>query len=505
MTGALARRARSEPGRLAFSVGGLTLTYGDLAARAARLAASLRGAGLASGDRVAIRLPSSLDFIVAFYAAQWAGAAAVPIDPELPPDRVARRVAVTGCRLEIGSAEYEALAAESSRLSPLEPAPAEPDATAYLQFTSGTSGEPRAAIILNRNLEATLRGMHEMAGFGPADVMAGSIPLHHNFGLVRFVCAPVYSGCPCHLTGSPPSNVSRWLALLTEVRATITAAPDYLYRTAALRVSPAAVDLRSLRFASNGGEAVHLETIRLFEERFGVPGTVRPGYGMAETTLTVSSLAPGLPLRSIDGGIPACGPAVPGTEIAIADEEGRPLPPGVRGEIIVRGPSVFAGYDRDPEGSARILRDGWLWTGDQGQIDEDGFLYVTGRQRWMIKRGGATLVPGEVEQAAARVRGVARAAAVGVPDAKTGTERFVVVAELEAGASGLAEGGAPPLAREIAAAVLSGVGHQPTEIVLLAPGSLPLTGSGKVRHGELRDLFASAAADDRLHPLARFQ
>jgi long-chain acyl-CoA synthetase len=505
MTGTLARRARTEPDRLAFSVAGRTITCGDLAARAARLAAALRAEGLAPGDHVALALPSSLDFIAAFYAVQWLGAAAVPLNPELPAEQIARRTAAAGCRFAMGASEFDAMAATSTRLPPLEPAPARPDSVAYLQLTSGTSGEPRAAVILHRNLEATLRGMQEMIGFGPADVMAGSIPLHHNFGLVRFVCAPVYSGCPCHLTGAAPSNVGAWLALLGEVRATVTAAPDYLYRTAALRVSPAEIDLRSLRFASNGGEAVHLDTIRLFEERFGVPGTVRPGYGLAETTLSVSSLAPGLPLRSIEGDIPSCGPAVPGTEIGIVDEEGRRLPSGARGEIVVRGASVFAGYYNDPEGTARILRDGWLWTGDQGLLDEDGFLYVTGRQRWMIKRGGATIVPGEVEQAAMRVPGVARAAAIGVPDPGTTTERLVVIAEVDEAIAGAGHDAWTRIASDMGAAVARGVGHGPSEIVLVRGAILPLTGSGKVRHGELRDLFGADAVEGRLRPLARFR
>ena len=211
MRAALARRARIDPDRLAFSGGDSPITYGEL----------------------------------------------------------------RGCRLEIGPATFEGLSADAARLAPLDPSASEPDSVAYLQLTSGTSGDQRAAVILQRNLEATLRGMHEMIGFGPSDVMAGSIPLHYNFGLVRFVCAPVYSGCACYLTGAPPANVGRWLALMSEVRATVTAGPDYLYRAAALRVDPRDVDLRSLRFASNGGEAVHLDTIRLFEDRFRVPGTVR--------------------------------------------------------------------------------------------------------------------------------------------------------------------------------------------------------------------------------------
>lgn len=505
MTGALARRARFDPGGLAFAVAGCGISWGELAARAARLAAALHhDAGVAPGDHVALTLPSSLDFIAAFFATQWLGAAAVPMNPELPAEQLDRRAAAAGCRIRIGQGEFDALAAAASRLPPLDPAPPRPDAVAYLQFTSGTSGEPRAAVILHRNLEATLRGMHEMLGFGPSDVMAGCIPLHHNFGLVRFVCAPVYSGCPCHLTGAAPSNVSRWLALLSTVRATVTAGPDYLYRSAAMRVDPAEVNLRSLRFASNGGEAVHLDTISLFEERFGVPGTVRPGYGMAETTLTVSSLAPGLPLRSIDG-IPTCGPAVGGTTVAVADEEGRLLPPGARGEIVVRGPSVFAGYYNDPAGTARVLRDGWLRTGDQGVLDDERFLYVTGRQRWLIKRGGATIVPGEVEEAAARVHGVARAAAVGVPDSGSTTERLVVVAELQEAAEAGGTEAWTRIAREVAQAVARGVGHAPGEIVLVAGGALPLTGSGKVRHGELRALFEGGSVENRLRPLARFQ
>ncbi|HSK08630.1 MAG TPA: class I adenylate-forming enzyme family protein [Vicinamibacterales bacterium] len=267
---------------------------------------------------------------------------------------------------------------------------------------------------------------------------------------------------------------------------------------------PSSLDFRALRFASNGGEGVHIDTIRRFEDRFRVPGTVRPGYGLTETTLTVSTLTPGLPLRALPGGIPSCGPALPGTEIGIVDEEGAPLPAGEAGEITVRGPSVFAGYYKDPEGTGRVLRDGWVWTGDQGVMDGDGHLYVTGRQRWMIKRAGATIVPGEAEEAAGRVQGVGRAAALGVPDPRGSTDRFVVILEVDEAMVGAGRDTLRRLAGEVASAMARGVGHQPGEIVMVGAGVLPRTGSGKLRHGELRDIVSRGEVNARLHPIATF-
>ena len=517
---ALALRARGNPGGLAFAVNGEPISYGGLADAAARLAAVLAADGLVPGDHCAVALPTGLDFIRCVYGLQWLGAVPVALNPALTAQEIAALFHAADCRLLIATpgvlagmreaARGEALrdvtdlCARAASATPLPVHRGVPDEVAYLQFTSGTTGEPRAAVILQRNLAASLKGTSRALGFGPGDVMAGAIPLHHNFGLVRFVWTPVHAGCPCHLLSQTSGAVQPWLALMTEARATVTAGPDFLYRAAAQRGDSAGVNLRSLRFASNGGESARFDTITRFERRFDVPGTVRPGYGLTEATLGVCTLTPGLPVRTLDDGTVTCGPPFPGFEIRIADEDGVEQPRGERGEILARGAAVFPGYYRDPEGTDAVLRDGWLHTGDQGVVDADGFLYVTGRYRALIKRGGVTILPATIERAVEGIEGMGRSAAIGVPDAAAGTDRLVVFVEIAQPGDAPSAGKHGAMARAIAAATQQAVGQQPGEIVLVDAGTLPRTGSGKIRHGQLRSILEGADAGARLAVIARF-
>ena len=169
-------------------------------------------------------------------------------------------------------------------------------------------------------------------------------------------------------------------------------------------------------------------TIAGFEERFGVPGVLRPGYGLAEATLGVTALRPGEPLRVDGRGNVSCGRPFPGVEVRIARRTGEEA----SGEILVRGPAVFAGYFDAAEATAEALRDGWLHTGDVGRLDADGHLYVLGRRRALLKRGGAPLAPRELEEAAGSVPGVRLAAAVGLPPAgDAATEEIAVAVEAD--------------------------------------------------------------------------
>lgn len=499
---ALVRHSTSTPKALAFSVEGHGLTFAQLADEASRVAALLERSGLGRGRRCAILLPTSLEWIVSFYALQWLGAVPVALPPDLEPAIAARRLAAVraaaavttseaagpladACHsvgLPVAMADGCSLRAEARSACAIAPAPPQADGIAFLQFTSGTTGEPRAAVILHRQLTASLTATDRLYGFTAQDVLVGSIPLHHVFGLFRFVCAPVFSACPCHLVPASPVSLRRWVETMSEVRATITAASDFAYRAAAQRVDPRGIDLSALRFASNGGEAVRVDTIEMFESRFGIEGVVRPGYGLTETTVTVCSLPPGLPLRTDADGNVTSGPPVSGVEVRIADDEGRPLPAGQAGHLLVKGPAIFAGYLDDPEGTAQVLRDGWLWTGDQASVDADGFVYVLGRERAMIKRGGISIPPRVIEEAVERVPGIGRAAAIGVPDTTSGTERIVVLVEvIDASLD-------PATARQaVATASAAGAGRTPSEVILLAPGAIPVSASGKVKHLQLRE------------------
>jgi acyl-CoA synthetase (AMP-forming)/AMP-acid ligase II len=306
------------------------------------------------------------------------------------------------------------------------------------------------------------------------------VPPWHDLGLVRFVLGPVYFGAPCHWIEPAIRTLPLWLATASRVGATILGAPDFAYRLATRLVDPRGLDLSALRYATDGGEPVRQSTLLAFEKRFGVPGILRPGYGLAEATLGVTGLAPGEP-RAVDAhGNVSCGRPLPGVEVRIAGEPGEA---SGTGEILVRGPAVFAGYFEAPEASRQALHDGWLHTGDVGTFDPAGNLYVLGRRRALLKRGGVPLAPRELEEAAESVPGLRVAAAVGLPPVLggVGTEEIVVAVEADPAAAA----SAPQLAAAAMAAVEAAVGFAPDAVLVLAPRTIPRTANGKTRHGEL--------------------
>ena len=480
----LTHRAFETPDALAFAEGAERLSYGRLHAECEALAGGLARLGVGRGDRVALFLPAGLDFVRAFFALRRLAAVPCAFAPGGPPDANVRRAARIHPRLTlVAGADAGKLSralseaglrcaglAEVPRVQP----PARPEVRAneiaFLQPTSGTSGEARAAMITEGNLLASLHTAREMLGIGPCDVLVSWVPPWHDLGLLRFVLGPIYFGAPCHLVPPAIRTLSLWLRTASEVRATILGAPDFAWRLATRLVDPSGLDLTSLRFATNGGEPVRQSTILAFEERFGVPGALRPGYGLAEATLGVTCLRQGEPLRVDERGNVSCGRPLPGVEIRIAQG----------GEILVRGATVFPGYFGCGAASAEALRDGWLCTGDIGRLDADGHLYVLGRLRAMLKRGGAPLAPRELEEAAASVPGVRLAAAVGLPPGPdAATEEIVVAVEANPAVE------PSRLAADVASAIESALGFAPDRVEVLAPGTLPRTANGKIRHSRL--------------------
>jgi long-chain acyl-CoA synthetase len=211
---------------------------------------------------------------------------------------------------------------------------------------------------------------------------------------------------------------------------------------------------------------VRASTVEAFESRFGLKNVLCPGYGLAEATLGVSTTQGGDELRVDEHGNVGCGKPLKDVEVRIEADE-----------ILVRGPNVFAGYFDAEEATARALRGGWLHTGDVGKLDADRNLYVLGRQRAMIKRGGVALAPRELEEAAQSVAGVRVAAAVGVPSGLT--EEIVVVIE--------AEGDASSIEIAVAAAIERAIGFAPDRVLVQAPRTIARTANGKIRHAVLRD------------------
>ena len=500
----LDRRARDSPDALAYAAGEERLTYGRLLQEMGRLAATLAGAGLVAGERAALLLPSGLDFVRAFLAVQRLGAAPVAIDPNLPAEAVVRRLLTVRPRVVVfdeatlplpptlaGGVQPVDLALARRGALPALPPPrfeAAPFDLSHLQLTSGTTGQPRAAMLTHANVMAYLRASLEQCDMRADDVLVGAGPLHHPQGLLRFVLGAPFYGCASHLVAPSLPALRRWFETISRVRGSVTSGPDFAWRMAARLVQPHGLDLSCLRVATSGGEAVRLSTIEAFEHRFDRPGLLRPGYGLAEATLAVAAVRPGEALRVDEEGNVSCGRALQGVEMRILDPQGESLPPGATGEIALCGAQVFPGYFEDAAGTESLLHDGWLRTGDVGTVDPEGHLFVRSRLRALIKRGGATVAPREIEAPVDLLPGVLRSAALGLPHGD-GAERVALVVEVEepGDASALAA-----LARAASGEAMRAVGFAPEDLLLVAPGSLPLTPSGKVRYEELRETLLSA-------------
>jgi acyl-CoA synthetase (AMP-forming)/AMP-acid ligase II len=461
IAGILERRAFDHPDALAFAFGDQSLTYRQLRDDAERLAGMLVHDGIAAEERVALLMPAGLDLIRLFYALQRIGAVPCIFDPHVPETTSARRIA----RIRPQRTITEAPTTGST--SPLPPLPQNPEASAFLQPTSGTSGEPLAAVVLQRNVLASLHASLDLIDPGPHDILVGWVPPWHDLGLLRFLLGSVFFGRPCHLVPPAVRTIPEWMSTISAVKGTITGAPDFAWRLATRLVAADAVDLRSLRIATNGGEPVRASTIRKFESRFGLERVLCAGYGLAEATLGVASMRPREALRIDERGNVSCGKPLKDVEVRIDGDE-----------ILVRGPAVFAGYFDAEDATRRALRGGWLHTGDAGALDGDGNLYVFGRRRAMIKRGGATLAPRELEEAAQTVPGVRIAAAVGVPSALT--EEIVIVVEAETEDVAAVE-------TQVMAAVTEALGIAPDRVLVQQPRTIPRTNNGKIRHAILRD------------------
>ncbi len=499
----LTARSGNAPTRLAFSAAAETVTYAELRAETEALAGGLARLGVACGDRVVLVLPAGLAFIRAFFALQRLAAVPCALDPQVPPRTTAARATRVRPRLVLtAGAGAEGIAAACGaaglpvvdfttvpRAAPFPEQRGPGNDVALLQLTSGTTGEPRAAVITQKNVLASLRAARELLAIEPKDILVSWVPPWHDLGLLRFVLGPVYFGTPCHLVSPAIRTLGQWLARASEVRATILGAPDFAYRLAARLVNPHGLDLSSLRFATNGGEPIRQSTIVAFEERFHVPGVIRPGYGLAEATLGVTCLRPGERLRVDGHGNVSCGQPLRDVEVRIA---GSGVETGRVGEILVRGPACFAGYFEAPEESQQALRGGWLHTGDVGALDADGHLYVLSRERALLKRGGVPLAPRELEEPVERLPGVRIAAAVGLPPAGEGaSEEIVLVVEVDP-----AHGCSPSQLAAAAAATLEGtVGFGAETMLVLAPRSIPRTANGKIRYQELRRKLAGGELD----------
>jgi len=499
----LTQAARDRPGAPAIFRGEAPwASHGELARRVAGLARALRGPlGLAAGDRVALVMGNSPEYLEALYAAWWGGLVAVPVNAKLHAKEVRFILRDAGARLAFasagrGSALDEAVAGlepaprvievasvEYARLCLGEaaaPAPASDADLAWLFYTSGTTGRPKGAMLTHGNLARMTRSYFaSVDDVAPDGRLLHAAPLSHGSGLYTFT--HLAKGAAQVVPESGGFDADEVLALLERHRrVSMFAAPTMVKRLtqAALRSGRSAPGLQTLVY---GGGPMYLADIRQAMQVFG--NRFAQIYGQGESPMTIAALskahhADTLHPRHAER-LASVGVAHEGIEIAIRADEGRDLRAGEIGEVCVRGGTVMAGYWNDPAATARALRDGWLWTGDLGSLDADGFLTLKDRSKDLIISGGSNIYPREVEEVLLEHPAVAEASVVGRPDPEWGESvvAFVVAR------------GAQPSVEELDRWCLEHIARfkRPKEYRFVE--GLPKNNYGKVLKTELRKLL----------------
>lgn len=541
----------------------LILTFGELYAAAQRCAAELARRGVPPSGRVALMLPTSRAFFVSYAGILLAGAIPVPIYPPFRADRIeeyaSRQTAIlknAGVCLLLTFRQAEAVArllkprvhslkevADAEKLIDAadQAPPPSPGALplhltgsrarkssdiALLQYTSGSTGDPKGVVLTHANLLANIRAIGEAVELKPTDVGVSWLPLYHDMGLIGAWLTLLHFGIPLAVM-SPLAFLTRpekWLKAFQNYGGTISAAPNFAYELCVRKIADKDIqglDLGTLRAALNGAEPVNPDTLKRFADRFRRYGFRReaqlPVYGLAEASLavTVPPLNRGPLIDRIERetfaaegrAVPASagdttaiafvssGNALPRHEVRIVDGSGNEVSDRTEGFLWFRGPSATTGYYQNREATENLFPLGrstiegeyaWVNSGDRA-YRADGEIYVTGRVKDIIIKGGRNLYPHEVEELAARAEGIRKGCIVafGLKDEASGTEKLIVVAETR-------EREARRRATIVAAVteqVSEGLGLPPDKVELIPPGSVPKTSSGKLRREQTKQLY----------------
>ena len=486
-------------------------TVGILGPTSRPLVTAIQATWLAGATLAMLPLPMRLGSIEEFIEStrrriESAGASIVLVDPVLS-DFVPSDIAVTTF------AELAAGASVDRYHAPI----VDPDALAILQFTSGSTADPKGVMLPHRCVTANIDAICAGAQFDlDHERVASWLPLYHDMGLIGLLAVPMTTGVDLVLAGPQDflAAPARWMDWMSTFRCTITGGPNFAYALAARALRRAdSLDLSAWRLALNGAEPIDPDSVEAFLAA-GAPFGLDRGaafcvYGMAEATLAISFPTPGsgMTVDTVDRRVletdryaapvatdadnarrlPRLGRVLNGLTLRVVDPD-----TGVRchdrevGEIELRGDSITPGYFRNPEATAASFRDGWLRTGDLGYLAE-GEIVICGRRKDVIIVGGRNVFPEDIERAVALVDGVraGNVIAFGAPGRK-GRESIIVVAETKS-----FDAGADPVRTAVAERVTRAIGIPPSEIVLVAPGSLPKTSSGKLQRSLCKDRYLS--------------
>jgi fatty-acyl-CoA synthase len=552
----------------------VTLTFGELYAAAQRCAAEFARRGVPAGGRVALMLPTSRAFFVSYAGILLAGAIPVPIYPPFRADRIEEyasrqsailknaevcllltfRQAEAVARLlkpRVHSlaevADAEKLIEAADKAPPPSPGALPLHLTgsrarkasdiALLQYTSGSTGDPKGVVLTHANLLANIRAIGEALALGPEDVGVSWLPLYHDMGLIGAWLTLLHFGVPLAVM-SPLTFLTRpekWLKAFQKYSGTISAAPNFAYELCVRKIADKdieGIDLSHWRAALNGAEPVNPDTLERFAKRFAPYGFRReaqlPVYGLAEASLGVTFpplnrgplidrvdrevfTAEGRAVAAATGDATAIsfvssGKPIPLHEVRVVNASGKEVPDRTEGFLWFRGPSATSGYYHNPEATDKLLpmgpalKDGeyaWVNSGDRAYF-ADGEIYVTGRVKDIIIKGGRNLYPHEVEELAGRAEGIRKGCIVafGLKDEASGTEKLIVVAESrEREASRRAA-----IVAAVTQQIGEGLGLPPDRVELIPPGSIPKTSSGKLRREETKQLYLAGKLSEGKAP-----
>ena len=524
------------------------LSYAALRDGAEQIAAGLLERELQPGQSVVIMLPTSREYFFCFLGVLLAGGVPVPIYPPARPsqieDHLRRHAGILSNALaailitvpeakpvaKLLKAQVEMLrsvvtVAELSSAGRAPGIPLKPENIALLQYTSGSTGNPKGVVLTHANLLANIRAMGQAVQATSTDVFVSWLPLYHDMGLIGAWLGSLYHAFPL-VVMSPLTFLARperWLWAIHKHRGTLSPSPNFGYELCLRKIPDTALeglDLSSWRMAFNGAEPVSPETIANFAQRFGHyglrPQAIAPVYGLAECAVGLAFPPPGRgPLidcikrdsfmrtghAEAAGSdekdalrIPACGRPLPGHEIRIVDATGHELGERMEGHLEFKGPSATGGYFRNPEQTRLLFHGEWLDSGDFAYL-AGGDVYLTGRSKDLIIRAGRNIYPYELEDAVGDIPGIRKGcvAVFGSPDPATGTERLVVLAETRETASAKLEA----LRSRISALTLDILGIAADNIVLAPVHSVLKTSSGKIRRAACRELLEKGAAPTR--------
>jgi acyl carrier protein len=520
---------------------GEVLTYQQLKDAAIRVAGGLQQRGLQPAEPVVLMLPSGPDYFYSFIGILLAGGIPVPIYPPARPsqleDHMRRHVRIlANChartfitvpeakaiahlfKSQVPNLQHIVTAADLLSSPAISSAPVlATNDIAFIQYTSGSTGNPKGVVLTHANLLANIRAMGRAVKAGPKDVFVSWLPLYHDMGLIGAWLGSLYFAML--FVAMPPlsflARPERWLWAIHHYGGTLSASPNFGYEYCIRRLNDedlTGLDLSSWRAAFNGAEPVSPETLSNFSQRFKAWGfsneAMMPVYGLAESSV-------GLAFPPLDRGpvidrierntfmqtgsanserdedehvlrFVSSGSPLPGHQIRVVDHAGHELPDRQEGRLEFCGPSSTSGYYRDAEKTQTLFDGDWLDTGDLAYI-ANGELYVTGRIKDIFIRAGRNIYPHELEEAVGNIQGIrtGRVAAFGSEDKHSKTERLIVIAETRSTDNEELE----KLHKKINTLAVDLIGSPPDEVVLAPPGSVLKTSSGKIRRAASRELF----------------